>query len=159
MPLARLFVHPGRVIFWKVRRSVSKKEMDPGTRDRLVMCGQSACDVLLLDDESNSPNEVKETIERLQTIQSQVECFIRDIHGDSDIDWATLPELLDAIALQFDGGREALAIIRSCFQVWEVPKGSGNILISADPNLSDDVRDSVIEICQSDAPAAPGATP
>ena len=40
--------------------------MDPGTRDRLVLCGQAAVDALSLDSDHDSPDEVTVSIERLQ---------------------------------------------------------------------------------------------
>ena len=39
--------------------------MDRGTRDRLVLCGQAAIDALLLDGNSDSPDNVKRAIDRL----------------------------------------------------------------------------------------------
>ena len=37
-----------------------------GSRDRLVMCGQEAVDALGLDDNNNSPNDVKRAISELK---------------------------------------------------------------------------------------------
>jgi hypothetical protein len=45
-----------------------KKTMNPGTRDRLVHCGKLAVEALGLDSDHDSPNEVREAIERLQGI-------------------------------------------------------------------------------------------
>lgn len=54
----------------QLRNRLKEFEKHEGRRDGRVRCGQAALDALGLDDEHNSPNEVKEAIEQLQTLLS-----------------------------------------------------------------------------------------
>lgn len=47
--------------------------IDAGRRDRLVLCGQAACECLGLDDNNNAPNDVRDCINKLRRERADFE--------------------------------------------------------------------------------------
>lgn len=87
---------------------------DPGTRDRLVLCGQAAIEALGLGESNDAPADVREAIVRLRASRTETITRLRGFRERfdklmSEIEQAERPDPLDLIAEFQRGAPDAFA--------------------------------------------------